>query len=280
MYRLIRAYAFVWRMLPIRLALRLFEMDYNRLMMRLLNTQRNFDESIVHQVERQFWFGAMRLDLAKPTQRSLYFEHEYEKHVTRCLETYLKPGETFIDVGAHVGYYSLMASRLVGTEGQVVSFEPNQENFVRLCGHVKLNDVRNIRPLNLAVSDKGGLREFFVNPFNDGGHSLQSFDGYEALRKVRVESISLDEFVEKQLGGKAIEFVKIDVEGHQLNVLRGMQRILRRSMPKIILEMSETDRGNNDVFQLLESQGYQYCRLDNSNYFFLPRGFVFKKSGD
>lgn len=267
----IHAYAFAWRIPPVRVALRLFGMDYNRFMMRLLHAQRNFDESIVFEVERQFWFGAMKLDLAKPTQRSLYFEHEYEKQNVKLLREHLKPGSTFIDIGAHVGYHSLIASHLVGNTGRVICFEPNKESFKRLQMHLELNNAGNIAARNLAVSDKDAEAEFFVNPFNDGGHSLESFHGYQPLRRTQVRSINLDDFLQKEFSGLPVSFIKIDVEGHQLNVLNGMTETINKWRPKMIIEVGENDPGRNDTFRFLEEAGYNCIWIGAMDYLFMNR---------
>lgn len=264
----VKLFAFMWRFPIARIGLRLANLDYNKFMMKVLNTNQNYDESIRYELERRFWFGTMNLDLAKPTQRSIFFEKEYEPRVVHLLRKHLLPGYTFVDVGAHVGYFSLMASNLVGPSGRVLSFEPDAANYERLRQHVVRNEKQNIAVLKLALSDKSGEMKFLINPFNDGGHSLESFPGYQALRAENVRTATLDDVLVNRFPGLPIHLLKIDVEGHQLHVLKGMRRTLQAYSPKLIVEIGSNERGEKATFEFLATEGYRGRKVDRYNYFF------------
>lgn len=265
---LVRLFAFVWHVRLLRVLLRWAGMDYNKFMLKMLKTKNNFDENLRYEVQRRYWFGTMKLDLAKPTQRSIFFEKEYEHHVVKFVKQHVHPGSTFVDIGAHVGYYTLMASFLTGPSGRVFSFEPDVANHQRLLLHTQLNARRNITVFKLAVSDKAGRLDFLVNPYNDGGHSVQAFAGYHPLRTEKIQAVALDDMVSREFGGLPIDCVKIDVEGHQLHVLRGMRTILRVHRPKLIVEISQTDDEGKETFHFLKTEGYTYCQIDQLNFFF------------
>ena len=97
----------------------------------------------------------MDLDLADWIQRNMYFG-PYEQPQTSCILSHLRPGMTFVDVGANVGYYSAMASSTVGDAGRVVSYEPNPYSFDRLSGWVQANQARNITPVCVALGGEEG----------------------------------------------------------------------------------------------------------------------------
>ena len=150
----------------------------------------------------------------------------YEPEQTALFRERLRPGDTLLDVGAHVGYYSLLAARLVGERGAVWSFEPNPSNCEWLRRHVRLNGLGHVRVEQVAVSDEAGTARF---AFGGGsGTGRLAHDGSEEVR-----TIALDHFCgERDIRPNA---VKIDVEGGELRVLAGARRILTTMRPVLFL---------------------------------------------
>ncbi|MBL7045406.1 MAG: FkbM family methyltransferase [Parcubacteria group bacterium] len=146
----------------------------------------------------------------------------------KVLKETLKPGMTFVDVGANVGYFTLLAARLVGEGGSVYAFEPEDENFELLERNIKENGYQNVVLEKKAVSDKRGELTFYIDPKNLCAHSLVAKDGQ---KEVRVEAVVFDEYF-KDL---QIDVVKIDVEGAEPQVLKGMTETLKRK-PTLIVE--------------------------------------------
>lgn len=161
----------------------------------------------------------------------------YEPETTRLFQSVVKPGMTFIDVGAHVGYYSLLAARQVGPEGQVYSFEPEPVNYSLLVKNVELNEYRNISTIAEAVSDKKGFSTLFVSALDSGRNSM-FHHGLPENGSVQVATTTLDAFLEER-GWPKVDLIKIDVEGAELDVLAGMTELLRKSEDlKLIMEFN------------------------------------------
>jgi len=146
---------------------------------------------------------------------------EYEKGTTKVFMKTVKKGMTFVDVGACIGYYTLIAAKLVGADGKVFAFEPEPLNFEWLVRSISINGFKNILPIRKAVSDKNGLIELYLDKDNIGGHSIVRNRGESIL----VEAVALDNFFKDQTP----DVVKIDIEGAEILALRGMEQIIKRS---------------------------------------------------
>jgi FkbM family methyltransferase len=134
----------------------------------------------------------------------------------------------FFDVGAHVGFYSLMASRRVGRAGRVVAFEPNPRNIAYLRRHVTLNAAPNIEIVEAAVSSRSGWVGFEAPGDSSMGQVRDDTDPW-------VPSVSLDAWSAEHAVFPAV--VKIDVEGHELPVLQGATELLSHTRPTIVLSV-------------------------------------------
>jgi FkbM family methyltransferase len=170
----------------------------------------------------------------------------YEPEQTGLFTRWVRPGNTVLDVGAHTGYYSLLAARLVGPSGAVWSFEPDPVNFSFLQRHVALNRVREVHLENAAVSDRQGTEPFERGSGTGTGHL--GGDG-----KLRVKTTSVDEFCAAR--DLRVSAMKIDVEGAEELVLRGAQTTLARDMPVLFLSTHGADVHQKCVL-LLQSMGY------------------------
>ena len=173
----------------------------------------------------------------------------------------VKPGEVVVDVGAHIGRYTLIAAKHAS---RVVSVEPDPSNFAMLISNVKLNHFGNVTPLQLAVSNNPGRRLFFLAGRGDTGtSSLESgwswtLDAGVKRREVEVECETLDRLV-VSLGLERIDWLKIDVEGHEIAVLEGAKTALART-GRLILEVAE---GNEIACGELVSQaGFELVSID------------------
>lgn len=147
----------------------------------------------------------------------------------------LKPGMTFVDIGAHIGYYSLLASRKVGINGKVFSFEPDPRNYVLLVSNIFANNCTNVIPIQKAVADYTGTSKFFVAPYSVS-HSLYKDVSIPTLSILEIEVISLDDYF-RQLNWPSINLVKMDIEGAEISALRGMKELCSRNpYLKLIVE--------------------------------------------
>jgi len=138
---------------------------------------------------------------------------------------YFKPreGEIVVDVGAHVGKYALVAAKMVGDRGKVVAVEAHPENFRALCDNISLNGFRNVVALNVAAYNKN-FEEVLLSGSRDDVYSLK-----EQLKNgIKVETRTIDSILQ-ELGIKTVNWVKIDVEGAEVEVLQGMKHVIENS---------------------------------------------------
>jgi FkbM family methyltransferase len=150
----------------------------------------------------------------------------YEREQTRLFEQLLRPGGVVLDVGANVGYYTLLASVLVGDGGAVHAFEPEPRNAEFLRRHLRINRRRNVTVQQAAVSDRAGTARFAFGSGTGTGHLGETGE-------LEVRTLRLDDYcAEHALAPAAL---KIDVEGAEMSVLQGARETLARHRPAIFL---------------------------------------------
>jgi FkbM family methyltransferase len=155
----------------------------------------------------------------------------WEPVVTAYSLDTVKPGQNPIDIGAHIGYFTLIMSKLVGDRGRVFAFEPEPSNFDLLRKNLRLNRTRNVVAERKAVSDRAGRAELHVSSRNTGDHRLY---GSPALRAVHeVDTLTLDGYFAGNDG--PVHFVKIDTQGLEPKILDGMGTLIERNRPWLAL---------------------------------------------
>lgn len=174
----------------------------------------------------------MRLDISEFIQRQIYLG-SFERHETRWVRRWLKPGGTFVDVGANVGYFTLLASSLVGPTGRVRACEPSLYAFQRLEATLRDNAISQARVFNFALAEKPGtLNLYFTSPTVT--NHTPSMVAQEGARSVPVPVRPLDECLE-EWGLERVDILKIDVEGFEPQVLAGARKALATGRIRAIL---------------------------------------------
>lgn len=158
--------------------------------------------------------------------------NHYEPKETSVFLSMLKPGDTVLDVGANIGWYSIIGAMKVGDLGSVISIEPENRNFALLLKNIEINSLGNITPYNLAASDVSEERILHLSTDNFGDHRLTGSGISKNVQKTR--TTTLDEIVES-LDAK-IGLCKIDVQGWECRVLDGLRRTISIFKPFIMLE--------------------------------------------
>ncbi|MQF95920.1 MAG: FkbM family methyltransferase [SAR202 cluster bacterium] len=178
---------------------------------------------------------------------------EYEPRTTELLERLVQPGTTVLDIGGHVGYYSLIAARKTGSAGRVFAFEPELSNYELLTQNIELNGYQNITAVNKAAFRGTGKLALHISGLDTGRHSIYDHSLPETGTQ-EVETVAVDSFLESQ-GWPKVSLVKIDVEGAEVDVLVGMDRLLREPEDiKLIVEFNPLllQNAGVDVHQFLE----------------------------
>jgi FkbM family methyltransferase len=165
---------------------------------------------------------------------------DFEPAEQRFVERYLQPGMTMLDIGAHHGFYSLLASQKVGAAGRVVAFEPSARERQKLLRHLQLNWCSNVTVEAMALgAGEGEVELFVVQGKETGCNSLRQPEVSLHTIKLTVALISLDRYLE-QRGIARVDFIKMDVEGGELDVLQGAAAMLqKRPRPVILCEVQE-----------------------------------------
>ena len=198
----------------------------------------------------------IELDLSVPIFRHIYFHHDLsaapETVLIRCL---LTPADTFVDVGAHIGYFSLVAAKYAH---QVLAFEPSPSTYTYLIRNLQLNPGLASRVISCAValSDRAGPASLFNSLEHPGLASLHPIESAHII----VEAIATDT-LDHAASAHHIAFLKIDVEGGEFSVLNGARNILSRDQPIILCELFEPhqqrfDHTCQDIVDFLLPYGY------------------------
>jgi FkbM family methyltransferase len=191
----------------------------------------------------------------------------YEPSVIRALQRYLRPGDTCLDVGSHVGYLTILMSHLVGPQGCVAAFEPVPESFHTLHENVALNHLQNVRAECMALGEREGAMTLFC----DSAQELSwtpSVAAYTALgadlKRISVPVRTLDDYL--RTSHLHPNLVKIDVEGAELSVLRGASQMLREARPVVLIEIHDLGPSHRaDILNLLHSCRYSVEEVDSRN---------------
>jgi FkbM family methyltransferase len=197
-----------------------------------------------------------------PRTGKTYFEGGGEPEVQLALQQHLRAGMTFYDVGANIGFFSLLAARLVGKEGQVVAFEADPEIAARLREHVARNEF-----VWITVEEKAVWSEprtvFFArtDPMTSPDRGLGHVVSGSAPDTIQVSGESLDDYTRTQ---PAPDFLKCDVEGAEVEVFRGAERLLKEKRPGIICEM-HSDENQRILLEEFARLGYD-CQPCGTNH--------------
>jgi len=149
----------------------------------------------------------------------------FEKCEVNLFKKLVSRGMVVVDIGANIGYYTLIAANLVGDEGKVFAFEPDPENYALLVKNIEVNGYKNIIPVQKAVSNKTGTTNLFLCEQNKGQHTI--FEPSSYWKSIMVKSITLDDYFSEQQD--SIDAIKMDIEGAEMLALLGMDRIIKQS---------------------------------------------------
>ena len=200
----------------------------------------------------------------------------YGEFETEIVKNEIKPNDVVLDVGAHIGYFTLLFAKLVGPEGKVFSFEPEPKNFELLTKNIEINNYENVITESKIVSDKNKTCTLYTFETSSGANRIYKPNENINVKPIEVDSISLDEYFKNSEFLKRIKFVKIDVEGAELLVLKSMKSIFQNNNniklllefnPKFLLEIGSK---SSDFFNLLHSESFSIFFIDGKNHKLIP----------
>jgi len=226
---------------PVRIGLRLVELELGKFVPNPVISSHGFK---VYHPENVNYFATL-------------IGAEYEKETVQLLERTLKPGMTFVDCGASIGYYTLLASRCVGENGKVYAFEPHPVLYPLLVKNVEVNGFSKIvTHSRKAVGDRVKTCPFYI-----GSQSIHFRVSANPFQKKKIEVTDLDRYF-RQKGWPGIHLMKIDVEGSEKETLDGMKKTVKKNSPKLILEynlatLNAAGHDSQALFSSLRGLGYR-----------------------
>lgn len=216
--------------------------------------------------------ACLLVSVEEHTQKTMYSLFQqgrlYEPHTTAIVVGALRPGDTMIDVGAHVGYFSVLSRLCVGPQGSVFAFEPLPETYRRLLKNVIGNRLQNVMALPIAVSDCCGEASFYLDPANEGESSLLDRGGQ--VRHV-VQTSTLDAVFENFLE-KRPRVMKLDAEGVELNILHGAAAFFETHAPDLVIcehnggALSNAGISADELRAFFDCRGYRCGVINNGAY--------------
>lgn len=211
-------------------------------------------------------FGGWWLAEKGALDHSLMYS-SFEETETRFVQRLLRPGMTVLDIGAHHGLYTLLASKCVGRAGRVISFEPSPRECKRLARHVRVNRCRNVKIESYALGKEDGEADLFVvDGAWDWGNSLRPPAVPEPTRRMRVPVRQLDDALASR-GVERVDFIKLDAEGGELAILQGAKKLLRSApRPAILAEVEDVRTrpwgyAAREIVELLARWNYRWFAL-------------------
>lgn len=189
----------------------------------------------------------------------------YEKCETDLLSEVVEEGMVVIDCGANIGYYTLLAAKLVGERGKVFAFEPEPSNYALLVKNIEANGYHNVVPARKAISNKTGSITLSLAD-DPSGHSLGQIAQEHARGVIIVDSVTLDESLEQNIA--PVDVIKMDIEGAEMRALEGMNNIIRQNPNlKILTEfcppyLERCGSSPASYFNKLKSHGFKIYAMD------------------
>jgi FkbM family methyltransferase len=205
----------------------------------------------------------VKLIARKNTQDSAFLSLLYERELTKYLLN--KKPRFFVDVGAHIGRFSVLLAK---NGSYVLAIEPSSSNYKQLCKNILFNNLNNIKILNVGCSDKEEIGKLSMTKGYTGNNTFLKGDNKNnSIEKVKLRK--LGKIINKRMNNKDI--IKMDVEGFEIKVLKGMERILKTQNPIIIAEIS-CDKDRNEINYFINKFNYYNTKILDG------RNFVFEKA--
>lgn len=209
----------------------------------------------------------MKVDTSKSMGAAIYWRGAHDWAPVFAFEKCIKPGDTVIDIGANQGEYSLIAARKTGNTGKVLAFEPMKSLYGQLQENIALNKSfeGRITAIPIGLSEQAGVLDLYGKAgSNEGVNTLYP----TAEHTVKIESIQLDTLDQQlqNLGITKVDVIKIDVEGAELQVLKGAQKTLRQYLPTLLLEINRESclaagYSPEEMLEYLEAFGYRFKKI-------------------
>ena len=192
----------------------------------------------------------------------------FEPQTVDLYKKSLREGMNVVDIGANIGYYTIIGGKMIGTNGKIFSYEPDEDNFYYLETNVRSNDLKNAHVLKLALSDSIGKRKLYLGDEKCTNHSFG--DNSKTGKTELVETDTLDNNL-KRFGSPKIDVIKIDIEGAEILAIEGMKETIARNPNIIILTefypkaIKRLGKSPVQYLRRLQTMGFNLLLIDEDN---------------
>ena len=212
------------------------------------------------------------VDLTTGMQETLFFIGEYERFITRVAEKLIGQGETCVDAGANFGWYTTLMSERVGPNGLVLAFEPMPRTFNELSRNRDLLRFKeNVTINNLALGDHEGTVQINLFEGEPSGHASLSAKSQIGISSFDCPMTTLDQYLSENGVGN-VDFLKADIEGAEMMLLKGADRLFEQKVPPIILMEMALEQSRHfgytpdELVKYISSRGaYDFYKVDEPN---------------
>lgn len=216
--------------------------------------------------------GEFQMYLDEKDTLGLSVGRAHEPHITKLTKKYIKESDVVLDLGANIGYFTLIFSKLVGLKGKIFAFEPDPTNFAILRENVLINKCSNVILIQKAVSKTSGKGTIYLSENNKGDHRI--FDSGDNRKEIIIETTSLDDYFKNF---SRINFVKMDIQGSEILALRGMKKILKKNKKHIKIQAEFWPYGlrraktePEEFFNILEKYNFCFFEINEADYNLIP----------
>lgn len=209
------------------------------------------------------------LDLSRQVEMlGTYSTESFEKTV---LEKYLKKGHTILDIGANIGFYSILASSIVGPKGKVYSFDASKDNTDLIEKSILENSFENITVVNAAVSNTVGIGLLYMSQYYNSEHSLFDYhysSGRNNNEKIPVRLETVDNFLKNNAHDLNVDLIKMDIEGSENNAIDGMSQTINSNDNLVLITefwpqgLKNSKREPKEFLEKLDSLGFEIHHID------------------
>lgn len=206
----------------------------------------------------------MHLNTKNYIDSCIYYMGDYEPNLKIHYKKLINPGDTVLDIGANIGFHSLYFAELTGKTGKVISFEPIEVNFNAFKANLRLNNFPQISANNIALGNENKAIDIHIDSEqqNPGAFNLLA----DGIKNCTIKCEKGDDFL-KNLGVEKVNFMKIDVEGYEYEVLKGLKNTIAQSRPIINFEYDrnyqlKTNEDPSSIFNFLSQMDYHFFEID------------------
>ena len=185
----------------------------------------------------------------------LLINKKREPFLSAILSKILRPGDVVLEIGANIGYYMLLESQIIGSQGKIYCLEPVPQNVALLRKNIQINNLTNVEVYQLAAGGVNKTETIFI-PSHRNRSSLLPTQDLECKNKLTIQVTTMDEFLQDK---EKPNFIRMDVEGYELEVLKGMEKLLKSSHPlKIAIEVHPILKSDTEkLFRLMKKNGFR-----------------------